>query len=111
MAAVPMRGTALRDLQARERTFLSYIRTAGYCFLVGMGIRTLFQGSIVRVAAVVFVAAGLVLTVVGCVSFTRFCVGIRKDVYREMSGAGAWVITVVALLVAAVTVALLVEGG
>lgn len=110
-SAVAMHGTMLRDLHARERTLLAYVRTSGYLFLAGMAVSKLFEGDVVQIAAVVFVVAGMVLTVVGIVSFVRFCVCIRYGVYVEMSILGAWSVTALAVVVAGVTVALLVEGG
>lgn len=106
-----MTGTALRDLLARERTYLSFIRTAGYFFGVAMGISTLFEGTLVKISAVVFVIAGIVITVFGTISFTRFALCIRYEVYTEMTELGAWTVTVLAVIVAAISVALLVDGG
>lgn len=110
LPSVPMTGTALRDLLARERTFLSFIRTAGYSFGVGMGISTLFEGPLVKVSAIVFVVIGILLTIFAAISFTRFALCIRYELYTEMSKLSTWTVSLLALVVACVTIALLVEG-
>lgn len=109
-APIPLRGTELRDVQARERTFLAFMRTAVYCHGAGMILSTSAEGRFVTAVSVVFVTAGLALVLFAATDLIPFVVAVGKGRNPPMRAVTTWAVCAVTIAVMGITVALLVHG-
>lgn len=103
ISSVALHGTELRDVQARERTFLSFLRTAMYCFGAGIFLSGLGESQFTRGVSLTFVIAGLTLVVFASADFFPFVHAVRKGRNPPMSEANIWAICAVALVVIGIT--------